>query len=512
MSALRVWTEAGSRSRSTQSLWEESPCQAPLEPRPSRPGPGRLADQRVANRPFQPTWWSGCGPVSLALDGGWVRGRGPEIPRPRRPAEPAAVDGRPGHRRRRGIGRLLATSLARRGIAAGLMARSADELDESLTLIRAGGGTAAAVTADVTDPEAVAAGVTELDLPARTDRSPAQQRGRHRTDRTDVGSRRPPVVVGLRRQRPGHAREFSGGAADHGRAATRSGHQPDQSCRPAPLALGVGLPVSKAAVAKLTENLAHETSRYGISIFSVHPGLLPIGMGERVLNTRTATPYEEAIRSWTAKELREGRGADPSDAVELVLRLAAGEGDRLSGRHLSVHDDLTSYSPTRPTSAGGTSTFCDPNASPRGAPPRWSRAGAPAPVAAPIGPVDGLAPRGPSAAAVGPETPGRQVSPRPSGRRSYDRGRSRTSGSRPWGATGEFGARPARRTRPRGPGGGPPAALGPGRRGRSRRARTLPGGTAGARIGPNIMNDPCRASCPLRLRGACSPCRGRPAA
>ena len=36
--------------------------------------------------------------------------------------------------------------------------------------------------------------------------------------------------------------------------------------------------VSKAAVTKLTENLAHETSRYGVSVFSVHPGLLPIGM------------------------------------------------------------------------------------------------------------------------------------------------------------------------------------------------------------------------------------------
>src|SRR5215207_6780088 len=32
--------------------------------------------------------------------------------------------------------------------------------------------------------------------------------------------------------------------------------------------------VSKAAVAKLTENLARETHRHGVSVFSVHPGLL----------------------------------------------------------------------------------------------------------------------------------------------------------------------------------------------------------------------------------------------
>ena len=41
-----------------------------------------------------------------------------------------------------------------------------------------------------------------------------------------------------------------------------------------------------------------------------------------------------------AGELRAGRGADPERAVDLVLRLAAGDADVLSGRHLSVHDDL----------------------------------------------------------------------------------------------------------------------------------------------------------------------------
>jgi NAD(P)-dependent dehydrogenase (short-subunit alcohol dehydrogenase family) len=38
--------------------------------------------------------------------------------------------------------------------------------------------------------------------------------------------------------------------------------------------------VSKAAVTKFTENLAYETRRYGISVFSVHPGILPIGLSE----------------------------------------------------------------------------------------------------------------------------------------------------------------------------------------------------------------------------------------
>ena len=248
-----------------------------------------------------------------------------------------------------------------------------------------------------------------------------------------------------------------------------------------------GYSVSKAAVAKLTENLAHETSRYGISIFSVHPGLLPIGMGERVLNTGTTTPYEEAIRSWTATELREGRGRirrTPSNSfcASRPARVTDSRDDTCRCTTTS-----TSYSPTRPTSAGGTSTFCDPNASP-GRSAALVPGRALAPVAAPIGPVDGLATRGPTASAVGPETPGGQVSPRPSGRRSYYWGRSTDVWQQALGATGEFGARPARRTRPRGPRGDRQrrSALGAGH-GHVEHGRVA--GTAGARIGPNIMND-----------------------
>jgi NAD(P)-dependent dehydrogenase (short-subunit alcohol dehydrogenase family) len=103
-----------------------------------------------------------------------------------------------------------------------------------------------------------------------------------------------------------------------------------------------GYSVSKAAVTKLSENLAHETRRYGISVFSVHPGLLPIGMSETMAAREPVTAYEERIRQWADNELKAGRGADPDRAVELILRLAAGDGDPLSGRHLSVHDDLDS--------------------------------------------------------------------------------------------------------------------------------------------------------------------------
>jgi NAD(P)-dependent dehydrogenase (short-subunit alcohol dehydrogenase family) len=99
--------------------------------------------------------------------------------------------------------------------------------------------------------------------------------------------------------------------------------------------------VSKAAVIKLTENLGSETRRYGISVFSVDPGVLAIGLGEQALaSTAPADSPEGWMREWVSQELAEGRGAQPHQGAEVLLRRALGELDRLSGRHLSVHDDL----------------------------------------------------------------------------------------------------------------------------------------------------------------------------
>ena len=75
-------------------------------------------------------------------------------------------------------------------------------------------------------------------------------------------------------------------------------------------------------------------------MFSVHPGLLPIGLSETgIVGPRAADSYAGRIRSWVMRELREGRGADPESALELIMFLATGRGDALSGRHVSVHDD-----------------------------------------------------------------------------------------------------------------------------------------------------------------------------
>jgi len=87
--------------------------------------------------------------------------------------------------------------------------------------------------------------------------------------------------------------------------------------------------------------LAAEAGRYGVQAFSVHPGLTPIGLSERALADGAPPGSAEAqIFAWIRQELRAGRSAEPALVARLVTRLAAGHADRLSGCHLSVHDNL----------------------------------------------------------------------------------------------------------------------------------------------------------------------------
>ncbi len=97
-------------------------------------------------------------------------------------------------------------------------------------------------------------------------------------------------------------------------------------------------------------------------MFSVHPGLLPIGMTETLAGTAPSTHYEDHVRRWAMTELKEARGAETDEAVELLLRVAAGDADALSGRHLSVHDDLDAMLARRARGTAGRPLCAAPGA------------------------------------------------------------------------------------------------------------------------------------------------------
>ena len=241
----------------------------------------------------------------------------------------------------RGIGRVLARALADAGSAVGVIARSADELAQTVRLVTDADGTAAAACADVTDGHAVAEAIDAL----RRQLGPAD------------------LLVNNAGVSGPFGDVWQVDAGDWWRAVEinlRGAFLCSQAVLPGMTARGAGrivnitsqagvfrwpqvsaYSVSKAAVIKFTENLAAEAGRSGVRAFSVHPGLTPIGLTERALaDAAPAGSAEARMYAWVRQELAAGRGAEPALVARLVIRLATGDADRLSGCHLSVHDDL----------------------------------------------------------------------------------------------------------------------------------------------------------------------------
>lgn len=241
----------------------------------------------------------------------------------------------------RGLGRLVAQALADNGFAVGLVARSGDQLERSRHLIEASGGVATSASADVSDEHALEAAVGRLrrrlgpvDLLVNNAGVPGPAGP---SWEVDPGAWRRTLEVNLggtfacaRYVLPDMV------ARRRGRIINITSHAgvfrwPGMSA----------YSVAKAAIVKFTENLAFETRRHGIGVFGVNPGLLPIGFSEAALTHDT--PHDAhlgRVHAWVRHQLDGGRGTDPARAVDLIVRLASGRYDELSGRQVSVHDDL----------------------------------------------------------------------------------------------------------------------------------------------------------------------------
>jgi len=224
----------------------------------------------------------------------------------------------------RGVGRLLAKRLAERGYAVGLIARSPDELAETRRLVKAAGGCAAAFAADVTDAEAASDAIRHLEAELGPTELLINNAG-------ILGAIGPAWEVDLQSWwRTLEVNLF--GTVVYTRLALASMAERGR---------GRIINVTSQAGAFRCENLAIEARRHGVSIFSIHPGLPPIGLTEGAFGDGVRPgSYEAGVHAWTQRELAEALGADPDRAVDQMLQVASGRYDALSGRHLSVHDDL----------------------------------------------------------------------------------------------------------------------------------------------------------------------------
>jgi hypothetical protein len=73
-------------------------------------------------------------------------------------------------------------------------------------------------------------------------------------------------------------------------------------------------------------------------VFAINPGQMSTrtGMGSLVAER----PEHKRFNPEVAAMLARGGGEPPETAAKLIVRLATGEADVLTGRYIGVHDDL----------------------------------------------------------------------------------------------------------------------------------------------------------------------------
>jgi NAD(P)-dependent dehydrogenase (short-subunit alcohol dehydrogenase family) len=237
----------------------------------------------------------------------------------------------------RGLGRVFALALGRAGADVAVLARSADQVAQTADTIHQAGGRALALAADVTDGRAVAEAVDRVrrelgpvDLLVNNagvwgPLGPAWEADEADWWRTFEVNVRGSFLCA-------HAVLPGMTARGRGRVVNIVSHAgvyrwPQSSA----------YATSKAALVKLTENLASETRRRGVAVFSLHPGVVTTGLTDEAL-AMDAPPGSPA--AWIQQEVAAGRTVPPALPARVLVYLASGRADALSGRYLTAHDDV----------------------------------------------------------------------------------------------------------------------------------------------------------------------------
>ena len=233
----------------------------------------------------------------------------------------------------RGIGRAIAQRCAEEGAKVALVARTASKLEEAAAEIREEGGAALAVPADVTDYTAVKAMARRVEAELGPVDLLVNNAGAFYaigpawevdpdTWWSDVKINLLGVFLCCREVVPRMV------ARKKGRVINLIGGGTE-----AALPYGSAYAASKAAVMRLTENLAVELKEHGVFVFALRPGFVRTEMSELQLS--------DEGRYWlpnTAQRFDEGLNVPPTMAGDLAVEFALGRFDALTGRYIRVKD------------------------------------------------------------------------------------------------------------------------------------------------------------------------------
>ena len=236
----------------------------------------------------------------------------------------------------RGLGRATALALARARARVGVVARSEEQLAETVRGVTEAGGEALAVVVDVCDAAAVERMARQVertlgpvDLLVNNAGTMGPLGPIWEADPGDwwhsieVNLRGPylcsrALLPGMIERRHGRIINVSTGAATV--AVAHMG----------------AYVIAKTALIRFTENLAAELLNSGVSVFTISPGTVRTAMAEQVLESEAGKKW----LPWFRKLFDRGRDVPAEKAAQLVVQLASGRADALSGRFIDVSDDL----------------------------------------------------------------------------------------------------------------------------------------------------------------------------
>lgn len=236
----------------------------------------------------------------------------------------------------RGIGRAIAATLSEAGMTTAVLARSASEIAETARTIEQAGGRARPFAADVTDAAAVGRAFQEIE---RSLGSVAVLVNNAAIPgpigpfwETDANQWWRTLDVNLR------GGMLCARAVLPGMISRRKGRIINIASSALPVAYFSSYATSKAALVRFTETIAAEVKPHRISMFAVGPGTVRTPMAEHSLRS----PDGQRWLPWFKRIFDEGLDVPAERSARLVLELASGRADSLSGRFISIRDDLDS--------------------------------------------------------------------------------------------------------------------------------------------------------------------------